>query len=965
MNLLPSPSSFATLALALGLTLSLQAQETGLIGHWEFTPERTQNSGMRAVSGPGVSFFAAPSVLRDPPPARIELPGRDERIVISSTLDRSQQPVREMTAEAWVRVDRTSKWGGIIGALQDNGDFERGWLLGFVDNHFSLAIASEGAQRLTYLAATTPFETNRWYHVAGTYDGSEMRVFVNGTLAGSSREQSGPILYPPSAPFVIGAYQDDDEHYRLTGAIHEVRLLRRALAPAELLARYQARKDLFPEPAPEPRFFKPEYGPFVDWQDRNSALVTWESNVPQPTALDLERPGIGTQRLGDGQSRTRHSITLTELEPDLEYHYRLVAPPEGLRKVVSRRYQFDTSFYYRPAPAPAPSTAAPTGPTARAREILAAAGVSKGYAILLGSPSAALAIELVRHSEFDLILVEPDASRIPALRRDLDAAGIQGIRAAVHHAESPELPYGDLLANLVLVEDGRPPFISAAEVHRLIRPSGGAFLVDAAHPDSAAWTRWLGDSPLAALTTGQPGATRLAFLRPRLAGSGDWSHQYGGADNSACSQDELVKGDLDVAWWGDPGPRPMPDRGNRNPAPLSVNGRLFVQGDRVLFGLDSYNGAILWNYSVPEIRRANVTRDCSNMSAAGDLLFIVHGRFCLGIDGQTGERRLRLAVPTTDNQLDRDWGYIAAGSDFLVGSRVKRDSAYLGDEGEWYEEYASDQVSRVTSDLVFAQDPGTGKVLWEYRGGAILNSTITQGDDMVFFLESRNPAAINAPNARLDPDVLTEQFLVALDRKTGRKLWEKDHDFSSLEFMSYLVYGNNSVVVTGTDRRKHFHTFAFNAPSSKAPKSGGDDIASAIGGRLLWSESHKEDKGHHSGHLQHPVVIGDTFYSDQRSFNMVTGELLRKDLPERRGCGVMSAAKGAIFFRHHFHGMWDLESDKRQQFLGIRSGCWLSLIPAGGFLLAPETSAGCSCTHAIQTSIGYIPRSLTARGKTR
>ncbi|MFM7803025.1 MAG: hypothetical protein ACKPGK_00815, partial [Verrucomicrobiota bacterium] len=97
---------------------------------------------------------------------------------------------------------------------------------------------------------------------------------------------------------------------------------------------------------------------------------------------------------------------------------------------------------------------------------------------------------------------------------------------------------------------------------------------------------------------------------------------------------------------------------------------------------------------------------------------------------------------------------------------------------------------------------------------------------------------------------------------------------------------------------------------------------------------------------------------DQRAFKLTSGDLVRKDLPERRGCGVMSAGRHAIFFRHHFHGMWDLESDKRTQFEGIRSGCWLSIIPAGGMLLAPETSAGCSCTHAIQTSIGYLPKSL-------
>ncbi|MCD8533983.1 MAG: hypothetical protein LR011_03990, partial [Verrucomicrobia bacterium] len=117
-------------------------------------------------------------------------------------------------------------------------------------------------------------------------------------------------------------------------------------------------------------------------------------------------------------------------------------------------------------------------------------------------------------------------------------------------------------------------------------------------------------------------------------------------------------------------------------------------------------------------------------------------------------------------------------------------------------------------------------------------------------------------------------------------------------------------------------------------------------------------KGHHSGHLQHPVVIGNTFFSDQRSMNLKTGEILSKDLPERRGCGTMSAAQNSVFFRHHFHGMWDLKTDKRTQFEGIRSGCWLSLIPAGGLLLAPETSAGCSCTHSIQTTVAYIPTAL-------
>jgi len=961
--MIPSLLNRASLLLAIAMLVGsssggLRADETGRIARWVFAPEWAQNAGMRAPVGKELTFVGRPRLMKDPGPPRIELPGREERLVVSQAPDRALLPEREITAEAWVRVDQITPWGGFLGQVQDNGDFERGWVLGFVDSRFSFALVSEAAGRLTYLTAPTPFQTNRWYHVAGVYDGTEMRLVVDGAVVATSRDQSGPIRYAPSGPMVVGAYQDDDEHFRLAGALHEVGLFRRALETRELSAHHEARRRLFPEPAPEPIFARADYGPFVDWVDRASADVVWETLVEEPTILEMEMPDGGLRRW-TGEAGRRHSVRLTGLLPDREYHYRLVFPDRGGRPVTSRRHLFDTSFYYRPAQPPA----APETPAAsQAAGILRASGVRQGYALVAGATDADLAIELVQQSDLDVVVIEAEEGRVQRLRRRLDDAGVHGVRATVVRPESAQLPFGALTANLLILPSGTPPAIPAAEWHRVLRPAGGALLAEVPEDKAADWTRWLAGSPLAgwsAVPAGAegPGTGWRRWVRGRLEGAGDWAHQYGRADNSSSSLDDLVRGDLQVAWWGDPGPRPMPDRGNRNPAPLSVDGRLLIQGDRILFGLDAYNGAILWSFSCPEVRRANVTRDCSNMSAAGDRLFVAHGRHCLGIDAQTGARSRRYSVPAAGEEA-REWGYVAAEAGLLLGSRVKPGSAYLGDDGEWYEEYAADQVARVTSDLLFAIDPATGGTLWQHSGGAVLNSTITLGDGMMFFLESRNPAAIAAPSSRQSPEALSDQWLVALDLKTGRRLWQKQHDFSALKFMTYLVHGGNTVVVTGTDASKNFHTFAFNAPSPRGNQDSGDDIIGAIGGRLLWSESHKEDKGHHSGHLQHPVVIGDTYYSDQRSFKLTSGELVRKDLPERRGCGVMSAGRHAIFFRHHFHGMWDLESDKRTQFEGIRSGCWLSMIPAGGMLLAPETSAGCSCTHAIQTSIGYLPKAL-------
>ena len=344
------------------------------------------------------------------------------------------------------------------------------------------------------------------------------------------------------------------------------------------------------------------------------------------------------------------------------------------------------------------------------------------------------------------------------------------------------------------------------------------------------------------------------------------------------------------------------------------------------------------------------------MVAAGDQLYLVQGRYCIGIDGTTGQRARRFSVPEGES-AKYQWAYLSATGSKLIGSRVKKGELYLGDGGEWYEKYETSSISRVTSDRLFGVDLKSGERAWTYEGGAIINSTITIGDRVIYFIESRAPKALEMAGGIQLIQQMGEQHLVALDLESGESRWDRPHDFSKLQYMTYLLYAKGTLVATGTDKDKNYHTFGIAAEDQTRKAKDGSSVHIPAGS-LLWEDHHKEGKGHHSGHLQHPVVIGDTYYSDQWAFDLTTGKELRDDLPERRGCGTMSASNHTMFFRHYSHGMWDLITNKRSQFEGIRSGCWLSLISAGGMLLAPETSAGCSCTHSIQTSLGYLPRSL-------
>ena len=52
-------------------------------------------------------------------------------------------PKEALSVEAWVRIEKPTRWGGILSAIQDNGSYERGWLLGYENQQFCFALATE------------------------------------------------------------------------------------------------------------------------------------------------------------------------------------------------------------------------------------------------------------------------------------------------------------------------------------------------------------------------------------------------------------------------------------------------------------------------------------------------------------------------------------------------------------------------------------------------------------------------------------------------------------------------------------------------------------------------------------------------------------------------------------------------------------------------------------------------------
>ena len=318
-----------------------------------------------------------------------------------------------------------------------------------------------------------------------------------------------------------------------------------------------------------------------------------------------------------------------------------------------------------------------------AEEILQETGVERGYCLVVGNDQGRLAFELAKRSELKIYAVEPDAKKVQESRRALSAAGLYGNRITVHHADLNGIPYSDYFANLIvsdsLILTGTIPG-DPDKLARHLKPAGGIIALgrpanapgDAMSEATA--KAWLGKMPCADRGKVKTNGSWVTLTRGTLPGAGNWTHQYAEPGNTANSGDKLVKGDLGVLWYGDPGPEMMVNRHLGAVGPLVVNGRMFVQGETNLMAYDAFNGQFLWSIENQESVRTGVftNRNPGNLAASDDRLFHMARSKVYEHDAATGEIKRTHELPESIDHEKYEWGYVAYRDGLLFGTATTR-----------------------------------------------------------------------------------------------------------------------------------------------------------------------------------------------------------------------------------------------------------------------------------------------------
>jgi hypothetical protein len=151
-------------------------------------------------------------------------------------------PAGPFSFEVWVRPTSTSAtdYRCPIGNFGGWG-FPSGWYLYQTPNPGSgFAFIMQG----TAVWLTTSYNLLTWYHLVGTYDGTNGAFYVNGTLLGSA--SGSGYLVNPSNPLGIG--QRGDGNCFFDGNLDEVAMYTNALSLARIQAHYQVGTNSFQTP---------------------------------------------------------------------------------------------------------------------------------------------------------------------------------------------------------------------------------------------------------------------------------------------------------------------------------------------------------------------------------------------------------------------------------------------------------------------------------------------------------------------------------------------------------------------------------------------------------------------------------------------------------------------------------------------------------------------------------------------
>ncbi|MBD3163611.1 hypothetical protein GF323_00245 [Candidatus Woesearchaeota archaeon] len=196
----------------------------GLVAHWKF--EGNLNDEISSNHG---TCTSCPDYTAGMMGQAADFDGAADDVRVAKAGSSLDITGDEVTVSAWVKPNITMRsW---IAGVKERSGFP--W-----DSQYDLQLLPTGALFVVetsagnWYSSSIPPPANKWHHLAGVYDGSNMYIYADGVQDPNPVPQTGNINQVPE-DFYIGGWND---MFNFDGLIDEVKVFNKALSQSDILA---------------------------------------------------------------------------------------------------------------------------------------------------------------------------------------------------------------------------------------------------------------------------------------------------------------------------------------------------------------------------------------------------------------------------------------------------------------------------------------------------------------------------------------------------------------------------------------------------------------------------------------------------------------------------------------------------------------------------------------------------------
>lgn len=158
-----------------------------------------------------------------PAATHLDFDGANDVVNCGTSLNATLDPLNTITVEAWVKPSTNTGLGVIIGNYANSNQSSMQFLLRRDNNNYAFWVSGNPGV-FKVVNATNAVAINTWQHIAGVWNGSELKIYVNGILMGTTTGVTESSFATTTNTTMIGNNQAGTGAERFTGSIDEVRI---------------------------------------------------------------------------------------------------------------------------------------------------------------------------------------------------------------------------------------------------------------------------------------------------------------------------------------------------------------------------------------------------------------------------------------------------------------------------------------------------------------------------------------------------------------------------------------------------------------------------------------------------------------------------------------------------------------------------------------------------------------------